>query len=104
MILSSPPGRAERLLVPAAFATVLGQTLVGDLSTEFSRLLTSWNLPWGDTAVIDRDTYLPVVNGRPFETLQASGGASPPPSTSPTVSRSLPSGSTTPTFSFHRSS
>ncbi|MFE6027761.1 hypothetical protein [Streptomyces niveus] len=50
------------------------QTLLGDLSTEFSRLLTSWNLPWVDTAVIDRDTYLPVVNGRPFETLQASGG------------------------------
>ncbi|KPL33300.1 hypothetical protein JI76_16015 [Streptomyces anulatus] len=50
------------------------QTLLGDLSTEFSRLLTSWNLPWVDTAVIDRDTYLPVVNGRPFESLQASGG------------------------------
>ncbi|KOV60804.1 hypothetical protein ADL01_32840 [Streptomyces sp. NRRL WC-3618] len=50
------------------------QTLVGDLSTEFSRLLTSWNLPWVDTAVIDRDTYLPVINGRPFESLQASGG------------------------------
>ncbi|MFI1622497.1 hypothetical protein ACH4VT_36885 [Streptomyces lydicus] len=50
------------------------QTLVDDLSTEFGRLLTGWNLPWVDTAVIDRDTYLPVVNGQPFESLQASGG------------------------------
>ncbi|MER6492911.1 AAA family ATPase [Streptomyces griseorubiginosus] len=50
------------------------QTLVGDLSAEFGQLLTSWNLPWVDTAVIDRDTYLPVVNGQPFESLQASGG------------------------------
>ncbi|MFB6697616.1 MULTISPECIES: hypothetical protein [Streptomyces] len=50
------------------------QTLLGDLSTEFGQLLTSWNLPWVDTAVIDRDTYLPVVNGQPFESLQASGG------------------------------
>ncbi|MEV4454031.1 hypothetical protein AB0K24_53650, partial [Streptomyces mirabilis] len=39
------------------------QTLLGDLSTEFGRLLTGWNLPWVTTAVIDRDTYLPVVNG-----------------------------------------
>ena len=45
-----------------------------DLSTEFGRLLTGWNLPWIETAVIDRDTYLPVVNGQPFESLQASGG------------------------------
>ncbi|MGW9454320.1 AAA family ATPase [Streptomyces sp. NPDC055632] len=50
------------------------QTLVSDLSAEFGRLLTSWNLPWVDTAVIDRDTYLPVINGQPFESLQASGG------------------------------
>ncbi|CQR59306.1 ATP-binding protein [Streptomyces leeuwenhoekii] len=50
------------------------QTLVGDLSTEFGQLLTGWNLPWVDTAVIDRDTYLPVINGQPFESLQASGG------------------------------
>jgi len=26
------------------------------------------------SAVIDNDTYLPVVNGQPFESLQASGG------------------------------
>ncbi|MFD4716543.1 hypothetical protein ACFWN5_43795 [Streptomyces sp. NPDC058430] len=50
------------------------QSLLGDLSTEFGRLLTSWNLPWVDTAVIDRDTFLPAVNGQPFESLQASGG------------------------------
>ncbi|MCW8102996.1 coiled-coil domain-containing protein [Streptomyces tauricus] len=50
------------------------QTLLGELSTEFGQLLTSWNLPWVDTAIIDRDTYLPVVNGQPFESLQASGG------------------------------
>ena len=50
------------------------QTLLGDLSTEFGRLLTSWNLPWINTAVIDRDSYLPVVDGQPFESLQASGG------------------------------
>jgi hypothetical protein len=51
-----------------------GQSLLGDLSTDFGRLLTGWNLPWVETAVIDRDTYLPVVNGQPFESLQASGG------------------------------
>jgi hypothetical protein len=50
------------------------QTLVGDLSSEFGRLLTRWNLPWVNTAVIDRDTYLPVINGQSFESLQASGG------------------------------
>lgn len=50
------------------------QSLLGDLSTDFGRLLTSWNLPWVETAVIDRDSYLPVVNGQPFESLQASGG------------------------------
>ncbi|MFI1075977.1 hypothetical protein [Streptomyces puniciscabiei] len=50
------------------------QSLLGDLSTDFGRLLTTWNLPWIETAVIDRDTYLPVVNGQPFESLQASGG------------------------------
>ncbi|MFF7468285.1 hypothetical protein [Streptomyces sp. NPDC008092] len=50
------------------------QTLLGDLSTEFGRLLTSWHLPWIQTAVIDRDSYLPVVDGQPFESLQASGG------------------------------
>lgn len=49
------------------------QSLLGDLSTEFGRLLTSWNLPWIETAVIDRDTYLPVVDGQLFEGLQASG-------------------------------
>ncbi|MFJ3339192.1 hypothetical protein [Streptomyces sp. NPDC086766] len=52
----------------------VSQSLLGDLSTEFGRLLTGWNLPWVETAVIDRDTYLPVVNGQPFESLQASGG------------------------------
>ncbi|MFI2549549.1 AAA family ATPase [Streptomyces rochei] len=51
-----------------------GQSLLGDLSTEFGRLLTGWNLPWVQTAVIDRDTYLPVINQQPFESLQASGG------------------------------
>ncbi|GGJ69660.1 hypothetical protein GCM10010121_095450 [Streptomyces brasiliensis] len=50
------------------------QTLLADLSTEFGQLLTSWNLPWVNTAVIDSDTYLPVVDGQPFESLQASGG------------------------------
>ncbi|MFF2254075.1 hypothetical protein [Streptomyces sp. NPDC058142] len=55
------------------------QSLLGDLSAEFGRLLTSWNLPWVDTAVIDRDTFLPAVNGQPFESLQASAEASPRP-------------------------
>ncbi|GAB1331634.1 AAA family ATPase [Streptomyces sennicomposti] len=50
------------------------QTLLADLSTEFGQLLTSWNLPWVNTAVIDSNTYLPVVDGQPFESLQASGG------------------------------
>lgn len=50
------------------------QTLLGDLGTEFGRLLTGWNLPWVTTAVIDPDTYLAVVNGQPFESLNASGG------------------------------
>lgn len=51
------------------------QTLLGDLGTEFGRLLlTGWNLPCVTTAVIDPDTYLAVVNGQPFESLRASGG------------------------------
>lgn len=50
------------------------QTVVGDLSTQFGNLLRSWNLPWAETAVIDPASYLPVINGQPFESLQASGG------------------------------
>ncbi|MGK5696422.1 hypothetical protein ACSNOJ_26630 [Streptomyces sp. URMC 128] len=50
------------------------QSLLRDLSDDFGRLLTGWNLPWVERAVIDRDTYLPVVNDQPFESMQASGG------------------------------
>jgi hypothetical protein len=50
------------------------QTLIGDLSTDFGNLLRSWNLPWVNTAVIDRDTYLPIVDGQPLDSLQAPGG------------------------------
>ncbi|MFI7049115.1 hypothetical protein [Streptosporangium sandarakinum] len=50
------------------------QTLVTELSTEFGDLLRSWNLPWVTTAVIDSDSYLPIVNGQPLESQQASGG------------------------------
>lgn len=50
------------------------QTLVAELSAEFDALLRSWNLPWINTAVIDSETYLPIVNGQPLESQQASGG------------------------------
>ncbi|MEV1176583.1 hypothetical protein [Nonomuraea sp. NPDC049784] len=50
------------------------QTLIAELSTEFGDLLRSWNLPWVATAVIDSDSYLPIVNGQPLESQQASGG------------------------------
>ncbi|MGW7134015.1 hypothetical protein ACWGIA_37560 [Streptomyces bobili] len=67
-------GRVNKAIRAKSEQLKASQTLVDDLSTEFGRLLTGWNLPWVDTAVIDRDTYLPVVNGQPFESLQASGG------------------------------
>lgn len=50
------------------------QTLIAELSTEFSNLLSSWSLPWIDTAIIDSTSYLPIVNGQPLESQQASGG------------------------------
>lgn len=50
------------------------QTRVAELSTEFSDLLGSWNLPWVETAIIDSGSYLPIVNGQPLESQQASGG------------------------------
>ncbi|WP_009473037.1 AAA family ATPase [Rhodococcus sp. JVH1] len=49
-------------------------TVIAELSTEFGNLLRSWNLPWVNTAVIDSDSYLPMVNGQPLESQQASGG------------------------------
>jgi len=48
--------------------------VIDDLSREFGNLLRSWNLPWINTAVIDSDSYLPIVNGQPLESQQASGG------------------------------
>ncbi|MFC9246327.1 hypothetical protein ACFT7S_20725 [Streptomyces sp. NPDC057136] len=48
--------------------------LVDDLSQEFFTLLAELHLPWVRTAVIDTKTYLPVIDGNPFESLQASGG------------------------------
>jgi DNA repair exonuclease SbcCD ATPase subunit len=48
--------------------------LVDDLSQGFLTLLAELHLPWVRTAVIDPKTYLPVIDGDPFESLQASGG------------------------------
>ncbi|MFJ5265604.1 hypothetical protein ACIQAC_34615 [Streptomyces sp. NPDC088387] len=48
--------------------------LVSDLSSNFHTLLTELHLPWVQTAVVDPETYLPVVDGDPFDRLQASGG------------------------------
>ncbi|MET8514374.1 AAA family ATPase [Streptomyces sp. NPDC005077] len=48
--------------------------LVSDLSLDFHALLTELHLPWVQTAVVDPDTYLPVVDGDTFDSLQASGG------------------------------
>lgn len=48
--------------------------LIDELSREFGNLLRNWNLPWVDTAIIDNDTYLPIVNGQPLQSQQASGG------------------------------
>ena len=55
------------------------QTLIAELSSNFGTQLTSWNLPWvasADSAVIDSETYLPIVTGslsrvskHPAETL-----------------------------------
>ncbi|MCJ0905248.1 ATP-binding protein [Rhodococcus sp. ARC_M6] len=49
-------------------------TVIDELSRKFGDLLRNWNLPWVDTAVIDNDSYLPIVNGQPLESQQASGG------------------------------
>ncbi|MFF9360855.1 AAA family ATPase [Streptomyces griseoluteus] len=48
--------------------------LVDDLSQVFFNLLAELHLPWVRAAVIDPKTYLPVIDGNPFESLQASGG------------------------------
>ncbi|MBD0737641.1 AAA family ATPase [Streptomyces sp. CBMA29] len=51
------------------------QTLVAELSTSFRTILEDFQPPWEvESAVVDPDSYLPVVNDTQFENLQASGG------------------------------
>ncbi|GJF30251.1 hypothetical protein KNE206_29510 [Kitasatospora sp. NE20-6] len=51
------------------------QTLVAQLSTSFRVILENFQPPWEvQSAVVDPNTYLPVVNETQFEDLQASGG------------------------------
>ncbi|UGQ14865.1 AAA family ATPase [Yinghuangia sp. ASG 101] len=50
------------------------RALVVELSMEFDELLEAWRLPWKQSACIDTDTFLPIVNDAPFEAQQASGG------------------------------
>lgn len=50
------------------------RNLVRLLSGEFSELVQALDIPWVNSASIDPDSFLPVLNGGPFEELQASGG------------------------------
>jgi AAA domain len=51
------------------------QTLVTQLSRSFRTILEDFQPPWEvESAVVDPDSYLPVVNDTQFENLQASGG------------------------------
>ncbi|MFE9952400.1 hypothetical protein ACFYRJ_33605 [Streptomyces sp. NPDC005531] len=58
-----------------SLALAAREQLVEDLSQEFFTLLTELHLPWEmRTAIIDPKTYLPVIDGTAFDSLQASGG------------------------------
>jgi AAA domain len=46
---------------------------VEELSKEFDVILRRFTLPWLETAEVDRDTYLPRVNGRSLRELSSGG-------------------------------
>jgi hypothetical protein len=50
-----------------------GHERVNTLAGLFSETLEQFQLPWLETAAIDHETYLPVVNGRSFEELSSGG-------------------------------
>jgi hypothetical protein len=46
---------------------------VDELSATFAEILKRFTLPWLETAEVDRDTYLPRVNGRSLRDLSSGG-------------------------------
>lgn len=50
-----------------------GVERVATLATLFAEILEQFQLPWLETATIDLQTYLPIVNGRSFEELSSGG-------------------------------
>lgn len=45
-----------------------------ELSSIFDEIVRFLEVPWYQSARIDTNTYLPIVNGRPFQTLAVAGG------------------------------
>ncbi|AWS48681.1 AAA family ATPase [Streptosporangium sp. 'caverna'] len=47
---------------------------VNELSVLFDEIVRFLEVPWYESARIDPKTYLPIVNGRPFDKLSVAGG------------------------------
>ncbi|GAA1312600.1 hypothetical protein Psi02_77150 [Planotetraspora silvatica] len=47
---------------------------VSELSDLFDEIVQFLEVPWYQSARIDQETYLPIVNGRPFDRLAVAGG------------------------------
>lgn len=48
-------------------------TNLDELSETFNELVSALNLPWYESAHVDRETYMPIVNGNSFDMLSVGG-------------------------------
>lgn len=63
----------ENLEVEQRVALEPARERVEELSKEFDTILRRFTLPWLQTAEVDRETYLPRVNGRSLRELSSGG-------------------------------
>jgi hypothetical protein len=66
-------GELEDLEVERRAALAPARERVEELSKEFDIILRRFTLPWLETAEVDRETYLPRVNGRSLRELSSGG-------------------------------
>ncbi|MGY1761046.1 hypothetical protein ACI79G_07040 [Geodermatophilus sp. SYSU D00779] len=48
--------------------------IVAELSDEFQNMVTSFGIPSIETASISSESYLPILNGQPFDQVSSAGG------------------------------
>ena len=69
--------KLKQELEVAKIAQEQAREQVSELSEIFEEILTYFELPWLETAYIDKETFLPIVNGQKFEHLTAGSGGMP---------------------------